>query len=258
MCGRATLSTTPEELREAFGLTETPALAPRYNIAPSQPIAVIRATHSALNQGARTRRVELLRWGLVPSWAKDMKLGGKMNKMINARVESLKTRGACREALRARRALVLVDGFYEWQKRGAARQPFLVHRKDHAPFALAGLWDRWTSPSGEAIESCAIVTCPARPPCDALHDRMPLVVLPSAWDTWLDASIVDERLLDAILMRDDDVHDPDGRDTFVLREVSTRVNKPDNDDATCIEPASAKEPLAQHVGSQTNLFDYQR
>ena len=245
MCGRATLSTSPDELRQVFGLGETPTLTARYNIAPSQPIAVIRAS-AAPASGAR--RVELLRWGLVPSWAKDAKIGAKM---INARVESLTTRPAFRDALEHRRALVLVDGFYEWEKRGAVRQPFFVHRADGKPFALAGLWDRWTSPSGggngtgEVIESCAIVTCPAAPPCDRLHDRMPLVVPPPLWSLWLDASIVDARTLEPALQRAA-VTD----DALVLREVSTRVNRPDVDDATCIEPAAPQTP---------GLFDrYQR
>ena len=250
MCGRATLSTSPDELRQVFGLGETPTLTARYNIAPSQPIAVIRASAAP---AAGARRVELLRWGLVPSWAKDAKIGAKM---INARVESLTTRPAFRDALEHRRALVLVDGFYEWEKRGRARQPFFVHRADGRPFALAGLWDRWTSPRGgdgvgvarEVIESCAVVTCPAAPPCDRLHDRMPLVVPPPLWSLWLDASIVDARRLEPAL-RQSAASD----EGLVLREVSTRVNRPDIDDATCIEPAAPEAPPAP------GLFDrYQR
>ena len=230
MCGRATLSTSPEELRDVFGLAETPTLTPRYNIAPSQPIAVVRAC-------AGPRRVELLRWGLVPSWARDLKTGSQRRQMINARVESLTERPAFREALARRRALVLVDGFYEWERRGRVRQPFFIQRRDTRPFALAGLWDRWVSPSGEAIESCAIVTRPATPPCDALHDRMPLVLPRASWDVWLDALVTEVARLEPLLRSANDVTDDDDDAALVLRQVSTRVNRPDVDDATCIEPA---------------------
>jgi putative SOS response-associated peptidase YedK len=188
VCGRATLSTPPEELREAFGLTETPELfEARYNIAPTQPIAVVRQHPQRLE-----RKIHFLRWGLVPYWANDPKIGAKM---INARVESISSKQVFRDAFARRRCLIAVDGFYEWQARAKTKtkQPFFVHRRDGAPFALAGLWARWKSKDGEVLDTCTILTAPAVAPCDALHDRMPIIVAPKDYDRWLDPKL-EERL----------------------------------------------------------------
>jgi putative SOS response-associated peptidase YedK len=180
MCGRTALTTSPEDLREAFGLAETPQLVPHYNVPPSQPVAVVRVLRHDRSRppaAAGARTMDLLRWGLVPAWAKDIKLGHKLSL---ARVETAATTPAFRDALRRRRCLVVVDGFYEWKRSAASArvrsQPFFVFRADRAPFALAGLWERWVSSDGEVVESCAILTQPARAPVDAVHDRMPLVV----------------------------------------------------------------------------------
>jgi putative SOS response-associated peptidase YedK len=228
MCGRTALTATPEDLREAFGLDETPRLAPHYNIPPSQPVAAVRVLRDAPG-----RKMELLRWGLVPAWSEDAKIG---HKLALARVETVASTPAFRDALRRRRCLVVVDGFYEWKRDGEkASQPFLVRREDQAPFALAGIWERWTSRDGEIVESCAILTQPSRPPVDDIHDRMPLVLEPAAWDPWLDPALTDAGALAPLL----ETRSP----ALVAVSVSKHVNDPRHDDAACFEPAAPEPPL---------------
>jgi putative SOS response-associated peptidase YedK len=220
MCGRTALTASPEDLREIFGLTNEPrfALQPHYNVTPSQPVAAVRVL-----RGAAGRTMESLRWGLVPFWADDPKVGHKQSL---ARVETVTTAPAYRDAIRKRRCLVVVDGFFEWKRDGKnPSQPFFIHRPDGAPLALAGVWDRWVSRDGEVLESCAILTQPARPPIDAVHDRMPLVLPPDAWDQWLDPALTD--LSGLLVQRDAPV---------VTHPVSPYVNDPKHDDATCVQP----------------------
>jgi putative SOS response-associated peptidase YedK len=227
MCGRTALTAKPEDLREIFGLTEEPRIVPHYNVAPSQPLAVVRVV-----RGATGRTLESLRWGLVPFWADDPKMG---HKLALARVETVATTPAFRDAVRKHRCLVVVDGFYEWKRDGKSKsQPFFFRRPDGAPFALAGVWDRWVSKDGEVIESCAILTQPARPPVEAVHARMPLVLPREAWDRWLDRS--DQDLAALLAPRDAEL---------VAYSVSPYVNDPKHDDAECVKPF---EP------EQTSLF----
>jgi putative SOS response-associated peptidase YedK len=218
MCGRTALTASPEDLREVFGLDETPDLVPHYNVPPSQPVAVIR-------EGMR--RIELLRWGLIPRWADDPKVGHRLSL---ARIESVATTPAFRDALRKRRCLVVVDGFFEWDAGGAPRQPYFIRRPDRAPFALAGLWDRWSSKDGEVIESCAILTQPARPPVDAVHGRMPLVLEKEAWDPWLDSRQEDVGSL---------LHERTPE--LVAYPVSLHVNDPRHDDPRCLEQSEPEQ-----------------
>jgi len=228
MCGRTALTAHPEDLRQAFGLDETPRLAPHYNVPPSQPLHVVRVV-----RGATGRRLEALRWGLVPFWADDPTIA---HKLALARVETVMTSPAFRESIRARRCLVAVDGFFEWLREGKGKgksRPFFVRRADRKPFALAGIWDRWVSKDGEVVESCAILTQPARPPVDAIHDRMPLVVEPAAWDHWLDASLADESAIAPLLA-------PTSPE-LVLFEVSPHVNDPRHDDPACVEAALPRQ-----------------
>jgi putative SOS response-associated peptidase YedK len=238
MCGRAALSAPPDDLRELFGLDETPELAPRFNIAPTQPIPIVRerkplddagAASSSSTPSARAprgeRRMHLVRWGLVPSSAPDLKNGARM---INARVESLTTRGLFRDALVRRRCLVAVDGFYEWRAEGRAKRPFIVRMPNGAPFALAGLWDRWRAANGDAVDTCTVITTASLPPIDAIHDRMPIVLARERWDEWLDPRVRDPARLVALL--GDPVRD------LVLHEVGARVNNVANDDADCAAP----------------------
>jgi putative SOS response-associated peptidase YedK len=175
------------------------------------------------------RRVELLRWGLVPPWARDPKVA---HKLALARVEGITKSSAFRDAVRRRRCLVLVDGFYEWRRDGNRRsQPFFVRRADRAPFALAAVWERWHSRDGEIIESCAIVTQPSAPPVDAVHGRMPLVVDRDAWDRWLDPAPAEGEQLARLLA-------PTSPELVAIA-VSPYVNDPRHDDPKCLEPAEA-------------------
>ncbi len=219
MCGRATLTSSPKDLRELFDLHEMPQLVPRFSIAPTQPLAVIRQPH----------RLELLRWGL-PSAAH----GG-----INVRGESVARAPAYRDAVRSRRCLVIVDGFYEWKRNGKTTQPFLIQRPDRKPFALAGIWDRSVSSEGEVIESCAVITRDAVGPVAELHDRMPLILAPTSYSSWLDVNFKDAAQLLV----------PQATE-LVLRAVSPLVNNPANDDARCLEPRG--EGLL--VGENRTLF----
>lgn len=184
MCGRFTLFLDAETLREEFGLTEVPAdFSPRYNIAPSMQLAVVTS--------AESRKAEWMRWGLVPSWAKDPAIG---NKLINARSETLIEKPSFRNAYQRRRCLILADGFYEW-KRGEGKSPsipYYFHLADKKPFAFAGLWEFWRSPEGEDLRSCTIITCAANRLVASVHDRMPVILPAEIADQWLAPSPVEK------------------------------------------------------------------
>jgi putative SOS response-associated peptidase YedK len=212
MCGRTTLVAPPSDLKELFGLNEVPELLPRYNIAPTQPIAVIREPH----------RLEFLRWGLLLPDPRGRGPG------INVRVETVARAPAYRDSFRGRRCLVIVDGFYEWQRREKVRQPFAIRRTDHKPFALAGIWAPYVTAEGETVDCCAIVTGPATGVVTALHNRMPMIVPPSAYERWLAADTPPAELPGLM------APDASALETY---PVNTRVNSPANDDPTCIERA---------------------
>ena len=224
MCGRTALTAKPEDLREIFGLTEEPRIVPHYNVTPSQPLAVVRVV-----RGATGRTLESLRWGLVPFWADDPKMG---HKLALARVETVATSPAFRDAVRKHRCLVVVDGFYEWKRDGNGKtsQPFLIREGNGHPFALGGVWSTCTTKDGEVVDSVAILTCPPRPPVDTIHDRMPLVIPRDGYTRWLrpDADVVD-------------LLTPSESDLVAI-PVSTLVNSPNNDDPRCIEPAPVMQP----------------
>ncbi len=176
MCGRFTLTINPDELQQQFGLSEAPPtqLAPRYNIAPTQAVAVI-ANNS-------DRKLELFQWGLIPSWAKDPKIGSKM---INARAETLAEKPSFRTALKRRRCLVVADGFYEWKKTGSGKTPMYIQLKDGQPFGFAGLWEAWQSPDDGLIKTCTIITTTPNALLAEIHYRMPVILPREAYDTWL-------------------------------------------------------------------------
>jgi putative SOS response-associated peptidase YedK len=225
MCGRFTLTTTPEEVSRQFGLSEAPLLAPRFNIAPSQTIATI----SSDPEGARRLCVPR-RWGLIPSWARDPKIG---NRMINARVETLAEKPAFRAALRKRRCLVPADGFYEWAAGpGGAKQPHHIALPGRSCFAIAGLWESWRDPAGASVESCTLLTTAANAKLRAVHDRMPVILDPSDYALWLAAAVLDDATLQRIARGA-----PAGR--LELHRVGRRVNDPRLDDPACLAPASA-------------------
>jgi putative SOS response-associated peptidase YedK len=228
MCGRATLTTPPEDLVELFGIEPPTVQWPaRYNIAPTQPVAVIRGGPD------RKRSIGLMRWGLIPSFARDSSIGGRM---INVRVESLERRDVFRGAFASRRCLVVVDGFYEWTHAKPRRTPHYVRRADGKPMALAALWDSWRSPSGEVVESCAIVTIPASPPVSALHDRMPLLVPTALFDRWLDPAATREDLAPLLAIAV-------GEGELVAYAVDSKVNSPINDGPENIVPFEGQRTL---------------
>lgn len=185
MCGRYVLSSTGERIAEHFGLAQATPVAPRYNIAPTQQAPVVRVARSG------ERELVVLRWGLVPFWAKDLAVG---QRQINARAESLATRPAYREAFRRRRCLVPATGFYEWKPGPRRKQPYLCRLPSGGLFAFAGLWESWRSPEGEVVQTFAIVTADASDAIRALHDRMPVIVPESEYEAWLHGEAV-ERLV---------------------------------------------------------------
>jgi len=237
MCGRYSLTTPVESLRGLFGFDERPNLAPRYNIAPTQAVAVVRP---ALEAGGR--RLVMLRWGLVPSWAKDSSIGSRM---INARAETVAEKPAFRTAFRRRRCLVLADGFYEWKKSGdGPKQPWRITSADATAFAFAGLWEHWDSPDGETVETCAIVTTDAAPAIGHIHPRMPVILQPGDLEGWLSGDPADA---DALL------HPYGG--ALEAYPVSRRINSVRNDDAALIEPVSpADASEAPEKPAQGTLF----
>ena len=211
MCGRATLTVPAEELRKLFGLEQLVPLAPRFNIAPSQLIAVIR----------EPKQLTLLHWGL--------KSGERT--AINVRAETVARAPMYRDAFRHRRCLVIVDGFYEWQRRGKAKQPFLVRHKDGVAFALAGIWEH-AGAGGEASDACAIITGPAKAVVAELHDRMPIVIAPQHYARWLDPKERPTELLSSDASQ------------LVAHPVSSLVNSTKNDDPRLLDPV---EPLAENL-----------
>jgi len=168
MCGRYTITSAPEAIRALFRYPEQPNFPPRYNIAPTQPIPIVRLVDGK-------RQFALVRWGLLPSWVKDAKA---FTLLINARGESAAEKPAFRAAMKRRRCLIPADGFFEWQRTGERKRPFFVHGRTGAPLAFAGLWETWVGPNGEELETAAIVTTQANRTLGPIHDRMPVIVPP--------------------------------------------------------------------------------
>jgi putative SOS response-associated peptidase YedK len=228
MCGRYVITSSPAAIRALFGYPELPNFPARYNVAPTQPIPVVR-----LHEGKR--QFALTRWGLIPSWVKDPKA---FSLLINARSESVIDRPAFRNAMRRRRCLIPADGFYEWKEVGARKQPYFVRLRDGGPFAFAGLWETWTGPNGEEIDTAAIVTTNANQTLSAIHDRMPVILSPEAFDFWLDCTSVDAKTAAAVLL-------PARDDLLEAYEISPAVNRVANDSAALIAPV--REPEAERA-----------
>lgn len=222
MCGRFTLLPSDDDLAAFFGLHDLPSMRPRYNIAPTQDVAVVRVPPG---EGAGSRHLDLLRWGLVPHWAKDKSIG---NRLINARSETAASKPAFRSAFRTRRCLLPASGFFEWKKEPDGRQPYYVLRDDEGLLAFAGLWERWMSTDGEVVESCTILTTEANTALRPLHHRMPVVLDPEDFEAWLDPGASQERHVQP-LMR------PYSRGVLTVRRVSRVVNSPRNDVPECVE-----------------------
>ncbi len=234
MPGRYELHTHPVVLASAFGLPFPPDIHPRYNIAPMQNIPVIR------NSSEGVRELVQMRWGLVPRWAKNPTIG---TKMINARGETIHEKPAFRKAFERHRCLIPADGFYEWQAFADGRkQPMHVTMKDGAPFAFAGLGERWLSSTGDVVDSCTIVTIEANALLHPLHERMPVIIAPADYQRWLDHGGEPPRDLIAAC----------ASDAMTFQPVSTRVNAVRNDDASLIEPVSMIEEAAAAGDTETD------
>ena len=222
MCGRAILTVNPEDIAKIFDVEPIALGPPRFNVAPTQDMAVIRPPRDG--EGGGRRELSLLRWGLVPWWSKDPKIG---NRFIQARAETVPTAAAYRGSFKSKRCLVVVDGFYEWSGTKKERKAHAVRLPSAEPFAIAGLWDSWKSPEGTRLETCCVITTASRGALAAVHDRMPLVLDEEARDRWLTASPDEARsLLDA----------PSPLPLVVI-PVSSWVNDVRHEDEHCLDPA---------------------
>jgi putative SOS response-associated peptidase YedK len=229
MCGRYVIISTPEAIRAMFGYSEQPNFPPRYNVAPTQPIPVVR-----LLDGKRS--FALMRWGLLPAWVQDPKA---FSLLINARGESALEKPAFRNAMRRRRCLIPTDGFYEWQASGdprAPKRPYFVRARRKAgetapPLAFAGLWETWMGPNGEELDTAAIVTTAANRTLSAMHDRMPVFIPPEAFDQWLDCERFEGKDVAQLIKPADDA-------LLEAYPISLAVNRVANDSETLIEPVS--------------------
>lgn len=220
MCGRFTLTVDPADLREMLELGEVPAdWQPRYNIAPTQPVAVVTS--------AQDRKVEVFQWGLIPSWSKDPSMAGRM---INARAETLHEKPAYRVPFARKRCLILADGFFEWKALDKGKQPYFIQLQSREPFAFAGLWDHWTSPDGSEKRTCSIVTCEPNELMAEIHNRMPVILDRSTMWDWLDLE-AQPIALRALLVP--------YAGTMKAHPVSKLVNKPENDSPECVKPEKA-------------------
>jgi putative SOS response-associated peptidase YedK len=242
MCGRYAIISTPDAIRAMFGYGELPNFPPRYNVAPTQPIPIVR-----LAEGKRA--FALMRWGLIPAWVKEPKTFALL---INARGESVLDKPAFRNAMRRRRCLIPNDGFYEWQP-GAPKRPYFVRRQRRPdgsapPLAFAGLYETWTGPNGEEVDTAAIITTTANRTLSAVHDRMPVFLEPQAFDMWLDCANVDAETAAALIA-------PASEALLEIYEVSSAVNRVANDSAALIAPvppdaAPLPAPTKERAGRQ--------
>ena len=222
MCGRYCILTAPEAIRRLFRYSEQPNFPPRYNVAPTQPVPIVRMVEGE-------RHFALVRWGLIPSWVKDPK---GFTLLINARGETADEKPAFRNAMKRRRCLFPADGFYEWKREGGGKRPYFARLKGGGPLAFAGLWETWTGPNGEEMETAAIVTTAANRTLATVHDRAPVIVPPDQFDLWLDCANVDEKMAAAVIA-------PAPEGSMEVYEISPAVNRVANDSPELIEPYNA-------------------
>jgi len=212
MCGRFAFYSPHEAVQDLFGVTFPAAVEPRYNIVPSQFVVALRADD-------RTLEPVVLKWGLVPSWAKDPKIG---NRMINARAETVHEKPSFRAAFKRRRCVILADGFYEWRRTGDSKTPYFIAMQDRQPFAMAGLWEQWQGGEGTALQTCTIITTAANEIMKPLHDRMPVILSPDHAHHWCGPD-GDERATAQGLLA------ANANEAMVYWPVATTVNNPRND-----------------------------
>ena len=228
MCGRYRLSRRKQIIEEHFdSVSGEEDWSPRYNVAPTQPVPIIRQ-----HPKEPRRELSLVRWGLIPSWAKDASGAAGM---INARSETAATKPAFRDALKSRRCIIPADGFFEWSRAGKTKQPYCFEVNDGELFAFAGLWERWKDPSGNWIKSCSILTTTPNAVTSAVHDRMPVILNPDDYDLWLDPGFVDLTAVSELLK-------PFDARLMRCYPVSARINQSANDDAECARPVEIQAP----------------
>jgi putative SOS response-associated peptidase YedK len=222
MCGRFVIDLSPELVAKVFGLPEVPELPCRYNVAPTQPVPVIREVSDG------SRRLSLVRWGLIPAWAKEVDGG-----LINARCETVSEKPSFRQSFRQRRCIVIASGFFDWQKNEKGKLPYYVRMADGSPTPFAGIWDAWRSPGGDVLETCAILTTAANRTVAPIHDRMPVILHPEEFGLWLDRQIHDADSLKPLFL-------PYPAERVEAYRVSTLVNSAVNDAPECIEPVDGE------------------
>lgn len=236
MCGRFVSSQSPDAIAQFFGASfEGEALAPNFNVAPTNDV------YGVVADAGGQRRIETFQWGLVPSWAKDLRIGSKM---INARAETVGEKPAFRSLLKKHRVIIPMDGFFEWKaalpdaplsKAGKPiKTPMFIHRADGTPLAVAGLWATWRDPTAGPdapwVHSCTVITTAANDTMAPVHDRMPVILPASTWDTWLDSTMNDPEVLRSLLA-------PAANDVVTMHAVSTEVNNVRNKGPQLIDPA---------------------
>ncbi len=220
MCGRFTLTISGDEIEKYFQVSQVQDWSPRYNIAPSQEILTIVETSKS------QRQLKAMKWGLIPSWAKNGKIGSKL---INARGETVAEKPSFRNAFKHRRCLIIADGFYEWQNLSNTKQPYYIHLKNRQPFAFAGLWEVSNSGQTEEVLSCCIITTEANELMKPLHHRMPVILSRDAYSQWLEHNVSNRDILESFLT-------PYDSDAMSAYQVSQKVNRPKNDHPDCLEP----------------------
>jgi putative SOS response-associated peptidase YedK len=243
MCGRYCLSSAPDQIRALFRYPERPNFPPRYNVAPTQPVPIVRVVEGQ-------RHFALVRWGLIPSWVEDPKA---FSLVINARGESVNDKPAFKNAMKRRRCLFPADGFYEWKQVAGRKRAYLARPRAGGPIGFAGLWETWMGPNGEEMETAAIVTTTANKEMAEVHDRAPVIIQPGQFDFWLGCSNVDERMAMEVI-----APAPDG--SMEVYEVSDAVNRVANDSADLTlpyagEPEAEPKPRAKKADTrQGSLF----
>jgi putative SOS response-associated peptidase YedK len=219
MCGRFVTNIPPEELVKIFGLIETPKVEPRYNVAPTQNVGVIRSGDDTCHN-----RLDFLKWGFVPSWSKDLSYGSHL---INARSETVAEKPTFRHAIKYRRCIVPTSGFYEWDHIGGKKQPYYIQLADRSPMCLAGVWESWKAPDSSELETFAILTTSANKLVESIHDRMPVILYPDTFNLWLGHNMHDPEQLQPL-------YQPFPASEMTAYKVPNLVNNPRFDSAACI------------------------
>ncbi|MEW4564488.1 SOS response-associated peptidase [Bremerella sp. JC770] len=227
MCGRYTLRARLNQLLQIYGAQSSIEYSERFNVAPSQMVPVLK-----LDDDSGAREIVLMKWGLVPSWAKDEAIG---NKMINARCETVDEKPAYRAAFKRRRCLVLADGFYEWQKQGSKKQPYLFQKKDSSPYGYAGLWETWKK-GDQPLQSCTIITTTPNALVEDVHDRMPVILPERHIENWLNHEYDHVERLKSMLK-------PYPASEMKRYPVDPMVGSPKNDKPECVEPIKTQDSL---------------